>query len=198
MPRHKSLIVVSYYTNNWEYPQRAKKLREDCDTFDLRHDITELKDQGSWIENTRLKSQFVHEKLEEHKRPVLWIDGDSRILKSPLGISKLADFAAVRARPPTTKIFYAGTLFFNYTDAGRDFAQRWAECSIKGSDHAALDKIWQEGFDGLVHCLPYSYCQVEVRKDRTDDAVIVSGSSNAESKNEYFKRNPYKRRRSRR
>lgn len=198
MPRPKQFVVISYYTDNWEYPERAAQLRDDCERFGLRNDIVRLDDQGSWIKNTRLKSRFVHEKLEEHQRPVLWIDADSRILKSPLGISNNADIGGVRALAPTSKIFYAGTLFFNYTDGGRDFARRWAECNIKGSDHAALDRIWQEGFDGIVHCLPYTYCQVESRKDVTDDAVIVSGSSTAQSKQEYFNRNPYPKPRNRR
>lgn len=191
MSRRKSPIIISYYTDNWEYPARAEQLMADCDTFNIDHHIVQMPDTGTWIQNTRLKATFVHEQLERLKRPVLWIDADSRLLQSPHGILKYADFAGVRAKSPTSKVFYAGTLYFNYTDAGRDFARRWAECDVEGSDHTALDSVWHQGFDGIVHCLPYSYCQVEIRKDVTDDAVIVSGSSTDPSKQAYFRKNPY-------
>ena len=194
MPRRKEPIIISYYTNNWEYPQRAEQLREDCKLLRLRNDIFELQDSGSWIDNTRLKSRFVHEKLEEHQRPVLWIDADSRILRTPHSISPHADFAGVRAVNNDEKTFYAGTLYFNYSDAGRDFARRWSECSVNGSDHMALEEVWKEGFDGVVHCLPYRYCEVESRAEASDQAVIVSGSSKSKSKEEYFRKNPHKRR----
>ena len=196
MPRRKELIVISYYTNNWEYPQRAEQLRKDCETFGLRNDIVELEDAGSWIDNTRLKSRFVYEKLEEHKRPVLWIDADSRILKSPLGISPYADFAAVRAKSPSKKTWYAGTLLFNYTDIGRDITRRWAECGIKGSDHMALEEIWFDCFTGIIHSLPDSYC--ETRPENADSAVILTGNSKDKSKQEYFRKNGLPRRMRRR
>jgi len=196
MPRHKSPIVISYYTNNWEYAERAEILRNDCKTFQLRSDIVELKDQGSWIDNTRLKSKFVHEKLEEHKRPVLWIDADSRIFKGPHGISPHADFAAVRAKSPSKKTWYAGTLLFNYTDPGREVARLWAESSVKGSDHTALENVWFNCFTGIIHSLPESYC--ETRPEKAKSAVILTGNSKDSSKQEYFKKNGTPRRMRRR
>jgi len=187
MPRYKSPIVISYYTDNWEYAERAEILTKDCETFKLRYDVVELEDQGSWIKNTRLKARFVHQKLEEHKRPVLWIDGDSRILKSPLGITPHADFGAVRAKSPSKKTWYAGTLYFNYTDEGREIARLWAESSVTGSDHAALENVWLNSFTGIIHSLPESYC--ETRPEKSKSAVILTGNSKDSSKQQYFKKN---------
>jgi hypothetical protein len=195
MPRRKLPVVISYYTDNWEYPARAEQLRQDCETFSLKHDIVELEDQGSWIDNTRLKSRFVYDKLEEHKRPVLWIDADSRILRSPLGISLHADFAAVRAQSPSKKTWYVGTLLFNYTDAGREIARRWAESSVKGSDHMAFEDLWFDGFPGIIHSLPLTYCDTSPEdSDDLSDIVILTGNSKDESKRDYFRRNgtPYR------
>jgi len=196
MPRRKELVVVSYYTNNWEYPQRAKQLRRDCETLELRNDIVELDDTGSWIDNTRLKANFVHQKLEEHKRPILWIDADSRILKTPYGISPHADFAAVRAISPSKKTWFAGTLYFNYTPEGREFARRWAECSIKGSDHMALEDVWFNGFEGIIHSLPLTYCDTRPEdSEDLDDVIVLTGNSKDSSKKEYFRKNGQPRRR---
>jgi hypothetical protein len=194
--RHKSYIVISYYTDNWEYADRAEILKKDCEQFRLLNDIVRLDDQGSWIDNTRLKARFVHEKLEEHKRPVLWIDADSHILRSPASISPYADFAAVRAKPPSTKTWYAGTLFFNYTDAGRSIARSWADRAIKGSDHMALETLWSDGFTGIIHSLPESFC--ETRPEKSDSAVILTGNSKDLSKQEYFRKNGTPRRMKRR
>ena len=192
------IVILSYYTNDWEYPQRAKLLIEDCKLFGINYCIEEVPSQGDWISNTRIKSNFIHEKIEELKSPVLWIDADSRILRTPHGISSRADFAAVRAVNNKEKTFYAGTLYFNYTKRARSFVQRWAECQIDGSDHMALEHVWREGFDGIVHCLPYRYCEVESRGKATTDAIIVSGSSRSDSKKQYFRENPHKRVRRRR
>jgi len=195
-PNDNTPIVISYYTNNWEYPDRAATLAKDCEMFCLESDIVELVDQGSWIKNTRMKGEFVHQKLEEHKRPVLWVDGDSRILKSPIGISDAADFAAVRAKSPSKKTWYAGTLYFNYTGPGREIARLWAKSTITGSDHMALENVWANCFTGIIHSLPDSYC--ETRPEKSDTAVILTGNSKDSSKQEYFKKNGAPRRMRRR
>lgn len=180
------IVIISYYTDNWNYPKKANELKQNCESLKLDYRIEKLDDTGSWINNTRLKSKFVHENLEEIQRPVLWIDADSTLYRTPFSISSRADFAAVRADRNKTKTFYAGTLYFDYTRRGRDFARRWAECNIDGSDHMALEHVWQEGFEGLVHCLPQTYCELESKGPPSEKVIIYSGSSRDESKQKYM------------
>lgn len=174
--------LLSFYTNNWQYPKYAKFLRRNCKNFNIKYIIEELPDQGDWIANTRMKTKFVHDKLMELKSPVLWVDVDSTLLRKP-HVDLSYDIGAVRKPPNQLRTFYVSPLFFNYTPKGIEFVKRWYECDAEGSDHLAFEHVWQEGFDGKMLEFPNYYCDIKT----TGKTVIRLGLSKDPSKQEYFR-----------
>jgi hypothetical protein len=175
--------VISFFTKNWEYPAKAKLLQNDCERLGLDFVIDELKDSGDWIANTRKKTNFVYTKLIELKRPVLWVDCDSRIKKAPT-IDLSFDIGLVRRKNAKDRTFYASSLFFNYTPESVKIAKRWSQVQGVGSDHWALEKIYQEGFDASVLELPAQYCHLS----EESDSIIITGLSKDSKKLEYLNR----------
>lgn len=164
--------IISFYTNNWQYPAKAERLRQDCNRLNLDYVIEELPDTGNWKDNTRLKSSFVHDKLLQLKRPVVWVDADCILHKAP-EIDLSCDIGAVKKQNPNPLFWYVSILFFNYTDGGIQFARRWANCPLKSTDHAAFEKVWKEGFYGKVQYFPSNYCESKVN-DSTVMQLILS------------------------
>jgi hypothetical protein len=162
----------------------AKRLETRCISLGINSYIQELPDTGSWISNTRLKSKFVYDTLEQLKSPILWIDSDSTILKYP-EIDLSYDCGAVRTPLGHDKTWYVGVLFFNYTDKGREFAKLWSESSIEGSDHIAFEQTYREwDKSGKFLELPKTYTEL---KKVTSETVISVGLSKDPSKMKYFK-----------
>jgi hypothetical protein len=177
--------IISFYTKNWAYPLFAKKLTDRCIKLGINFQIVELPDTGSWLTNTRLKSQYVYESLEQLKTPVLWVDADSTILKKPQ-IDLSYDCGAVRTPPGHSKTWYVGVLFFNYTDAGREFARLWANSSVDGSDHRAFEETYLQ-YGNSVKFLEFPNTYTELKR-ATSDTVISIGLSKDPSKMTYFKK----------
>lgn len=194
MASKKKPTIISFYTDTWEYPSKAESFIAACHELKIPYHVERLDDSGSWIGNTRLKSTFVYNKLEEFMQPVLWVDIDSTIYRPPLDLNPHADIGLVRTNENSLKTFYAGTVYVNYTEMGREFARRWSECPIEGSDHMALQKIWDEGFVGTLQCLSPTYCEIEKRDvGPSPNAVIYSGSSKDKDKQKYMRKNPRRR-----
>ena len=175
--------LISYYTQNWEYPAKAERLARDCKRLGIDAVIEELPDTGNWTANTKLKATFIHRKLCELKRPVLWVDADCVLHKAPQ-VDMTCDIGAVRKARPEPLTWYVSILFFNYTPRGISFAKRWADCPLKGTDHAAFERVWREGFDGKVQEFPKTYCE----SNHTSDTVMQLVLSKDISKQKCLKR----------
>ena len=78
-------VVISFYAGDEYYYRAAKMLRADCDRLGLEHSIDELTvpPDFDWSQICRLKATFYRTKLRELKRPILWIDVDSRLRYLP-------------------------------------------------------------------------------------------------------------------
>lgn len=101
--------------------------------------------------------------LDELKEPVLWVDADSRILRSPHAIMNLeCDFAAVKQQLPRPDLpIMATVLYFNQTQKARQLVHRWIELlddKIDG-EHDYLIRAWTELQSTLRYdILPERYC----------------------------------------
>jgi hypothetical protein len=49
------MLIVSFYTNDWEYPAHAERLRKECDALKLEHHIKEMPSAGGYLQNTCIK-----------------------------------------------------------------------------------------------------------------------------------------------
>lgn len=155
-------LIISFYTQDWEYPTLAEALRANCDHLGLKYHIQEMPSTGDYVRNTSLKSQFIHDTLTTVKEPVLWIDCDGSLLDIPALLDRPQvaeyDMAARRHLRPGFRTWGVGTLWFNYSPGAVDFVTAWRDMVGEGTDEHAFEETWKKHSDSLkVFELPDSY-----------------------------------------
>jgi hypothetical protein len=151
--------VVSFYSSADYYRVAADALKADCDRYGLDHDIVELNvvPGENWIDICRRKIPFYHQMHLKHRRPILWLDVDTRIGRMPeeladasfdmagflRGIRYLRDFDT-GSQP---RFFAPFALFFNNTPAASAFLDRLVslerESATAGTDDYFLQEAWR-------------------------------------------------------
>ncbi len=178
-------VIISYYTKNTVYEKEMEGLIETCDELGLQYDIEGISDLGSWEANCNFKPSFILKKLKELKRPVLWVDCDTAILKKPqefdcdisFGINEKLD-----AKDPS-KIF-AGTVFINYTAKSLSFLKAWIErIALEMQKKQPIDLIEQESLRDLfflqkdlkIDPLPKGYWFIfdDLSSDLSPDEIFI-------------------------
>lgn len=177
-------LIVSFYTNDWEYPEHAKRLKKECEALGLEYRIEERPSAGGYLQNTCLKPFFIRDMLEQERRPVLWIDVDGSICAVPKFFRNLAvDFAAKRMSAQRKRTWHVGTMYFNYTPATLSFVNRWCELSGPMSDESALESLWRETPNITTSDIPPEYFELAIgRWQRNPATVIYHRISDSESK----------------
>lgn len=155
-------LIVSFYTNDWEYPDYAARLKKDCETLNLECHIVERPTTGDYIRNTSIKPFFIRDTLEEFKRHILWIDCDGSLYQLPRELKysqiKEYDFAARVYSGPVPRAWHVGTLWFNYNDNVKKFVNDWCERSELGTDENSFEQAWKVNQHLLtVYKLPPEY-----------------------------------------
>jgi len=138
-------VVLCYFTLNTPYADEAKKLKDSCTRLGLDHRIVGIQPRGSWEANCAHKARFVEEWWRSLGRPVLWVDADALIHRTPeLLRGVAADFAIHRA---LGWMFASGTAFFNQTPDAEALLIRWrerCEADPKTWDQVHLDAAWED------------------------------------------------------
>jgi len=178
--------VISFFTNDWEYPEHAKRLKRECGILKLDCLIKERPGAGGYLENTCMKPFFILESLKELKRPVLWVDVDASIYKQPVFCKNLdADFAARPKAAGMSRKWHVGTLWFNYTPKAIAFLEKWCEMSHRLSDESALQDLWETNPDIKCKELPADYHLLLINNAKpTLNTVIAHRISDGKSKKE--------------
>jgi hypothetical protein len=178
-----NVVVCSFYTATWEYPRHAARLRDECDALGLQHVIVERPDTGSYLGNCRIKPYFLLECFDELQQPLLWIDVDGSIYKRPEALSFAVDFMARPMPKGRVRQWHVGTLFFNATSGARALLAAWIDCLGRGSDEAALDKLWRSGaWPASFAELPETYFDAASRGGLLPDTVIYHRLSKSPAK----------------
>ena len=179
--------LISFYTRDWQYPKHAERLKRECETVVMPYVIEELPSTGSYLKNTCLKPQFILDKIQELKSPVLWVDVDASLLWFPdtsYYKSFNYDFAAKKMPSERNRTWHVGTMWFNYTPNAIEFLEQWVKQTGNLSDESALEKTWQE-FSHLLQAadLPSSYFRI-MRKGKKlpSDTVIAHRISDSSMK----------------
>lgn len=187
-----NLTVISFYTDDWEYPTHAIRLKEECERLSLNYKIENLSSTKDYLSNTRLKPKFIKDKLLELKSPVLWIDVDGSILKSPDHLIQNivnTDFAGCKMETSNLlgRIWHVGTLFFNYTPASLKFLDFWIAHLNNGSDEAAFNEAWKnfsENINVLILDKEQYHKIIKWKVHPTENTVICHRLSASDSKKE--------------
>jgi hypothetical protein len=151
-------ILVSFHAGERSYSEAAGRLRDDCTSLGIDHDIEELQiDAGDdWLSICRRKPAFCKRMLDKHRRPIVWLDCDSRLARRPSFFNDAAcDFAAflrgfryLRDFDPVAlpRFFAPFALYFNYTARAAAFlelvVELESECSEAASDDYFLHEAW--------------------------------------------------------
>lgn len=184
----KTPLIISYYTEGTLYEKEAEDLKASLEKLGLEYEISAVPNLGSWDRNCCHKAKFILEKLEEHKRPVIWTDVDSVVLKMPEILLNCQADCALRVNDhvePTHKSkIMSGTMFFNNTASAKKLLTLWQkECERDVEkegvtfDQVCLRKVVLH-YPTIVEMkrLPVSYVKiVDDKEDREQDpdSVIV-------------------------
>jgi len=182
----KEPLIISYYTEGTLYEKEAEDLKASCEKLGLEYEISEVPNLGSWEQNCCHKPTFILQKLEEHKRPVIWTDVDSVILKKPEILLNCHADCALRVndnvQPTDPSKILSGTMFFNNTDSAKKLLTLWEkECerdlgrSGTSYDQVCLRKVVLH-YPTIVEMkrIPVSYLKiVDSKEDRDSDPENV-------------------------
>ena len=152
-----SPLVISFYTIDTPYQKEVERLRASCERFGIEHHIAGLPSRGRWEHNCAMKGLFIRDRLEEFRRPVLWIDADGEIVApleyfddTPFDLACYVQWSEDRQPPRMDSRempFMSGTLYFNFTTGGRRAAEVWANyCQANPDvwDQVPLALTWWE------------------------------------------------------
>ncbi len=79
----KTPLIVSFFTKDTIYEKEIQELIESCRILHLDYVIEEKEDLGNWQRNCCQKPLFIYECLQKYKKPILWVDADGIILRTP-------------------------------------------------------------------------------------------------------------------
>lgn len=183
---HQQPLIVSFYTNDWQYPEHATRLREECAFLGLECKIEERQSTGEYLQNTCMKPFFIRDCLKLG-RPILWIDVDGSIYQRPdyfLGNEENYDFQAKKMGPHRRRTWHVGTMWFNPTDIMKEFVEEWCKNSGACSDESALEATFRSKDWGLrTRDIPPEYFKLLLNKGRAaQNDVICHRISTGESK----------------
>ena len=75
------MIVVSYYTDNSDYPKFAKNLKNNLENLNIKYHIPLLKNHFNRNKNMSLRWNLLNDCMKKFDEPLVWIDVDSEVLK---------------------------------------------------------------------------------------------------------------------
>lgn len=141
-------LVVSFYTIDTPYEEEVRGLRESCERFGIESLIEGIPSTGSWEMNCAFKPIFILKKLDELKRPLLWVDADAMFLQ-PLGLLEAfsADIGVRMYNCPDDhrSRIVSSTVFINATEGGRKVVRLWAEeCLAMLQEEGRSEEVWDQ------------------------------------------------------
>jgi len=189
-----TLAVISFYTSDWKYPDYATNLKKDCERIGLPHHIECLPSRGDYVKNCNIKPEFIRNKLHQLKSPILWIDADGSLLKSPdlLLTSDIKNYDLAGNRWATNpERIHVGSIWFNYTELTLTFLDTWIDLVNSSIDDAAFNGVWNRFKQQLkLFSLPPEYFFIH-KKDNyliPNNTIILHRLSSSELKMQYKKK----------
>ena len=180
-------LIISFYTNDWKYPEFAKKLQNNCEQLSLEFYIQEKPNLNSYVNNCNIKPKFILECLLKFKRSVLWVDVDNSIVKVPNEMIGTNEYDIIGVSKKNSELVYVNCLCFNYTDQSVAFLENWKDAAEKFIDDGAFQQVNKQTPDVKILKLSTNYNQTIVRPGQSinSDACFVNRLSASDLKWEY-------------
>ncbi|HSX26362.1 MAG TPA: hypothetical protein VLE89_05075 [Chlamydiales bacterium] len=182
---HTQPIVISYFTRATPYEKDAAQLKASCEKVGVEYSIEGIDSFGKWHEHICYKPTFIHQKLKELKRPLLWVDADGELVQKPILFSTLDCDLSLRCfdqLPPDHPCYLlTSTVYFNYNPITLSLTQLWAEeCrralqetpNLEISDQVTLQSVLATTPHHF-HPLPPGYAALFEEKLPADQLFIV-------------------------
>jgi hypothetical protein len=134
--------VVSFYTRNWIYPEKAQEMIGYCRKLGLAYDIQERGDTGKWRSNTALKPKYIREMLDKYDH-ILWVDCDSVLFKQPtiaMNQPQNVDIMACPHRVVAGRDWHVGIMSFRSNERTKAFVDAWIAQVEKNIAHDITDE----------------------------------------------------------
>ncbi|NGX38755.1 MAG: hypothetical protein KR126chlam1_00065 [Chlamydiae bacterium] len=168
-------VIISFYTKETPYEKEVENLIASCERFGLEHSIEGVESFGTRELNCTFKPFFLLQKLQELKKPLLWIDADGVVVQKPKWQEAFAADLAVRMHPELaddhrSKVI-TSTVFIRPTDGAKVLLKLWIkQCQETLLDPNRTDEFWDQTAlrdailkrpSGIsVSALPLSYAKI--------------------------------------
>ncbi len=148
MSAAKLPLVISFYTVDTPYEDEVKHLISSCEEFGIEYKIEGIPSSGSWEMNCAFKPLFILQKLEELKRPLLWVDADGVFMRKMEAVEAFSSDLGVRmydCPDDHRSRIVSATIFINATDAAKNVVKLWAEeCLHLLQDKERKEEVWDQ------------------------------------------------------
>lgn len=168
-------VIISFYTEKTPYQIEVQNLMNSCQKFGLSTSIEGVESFGTWELNCAYKPFFLLKKLNELKKPVLWVDADGVFLKKPVWQEAFDSDFAVRlgkelADDHPSKVI-SSTIFAHYSPKAIGLIKLWAyECQKSLLDPQREEEFWdqialrdailQNPMQATISSMPLSYAKI--------------------------------------
>lgn len=177
-------VIISFFTQEWEYRTRALALEKQCDEMGIQNDIRPMESTGNWLRNTALKASFINAMLQQYEH-IVWFDCDGVFMARPTIVLDHAALEPVMAVPHQAlpRNWQVSTISIRRTQESLALMARWAEYARGNNvtDELAFHIVTTE-MPGLVAPLPTSYCALPNRGIYPEGAVYAVGLSKSPDK----------------
>jgi len=168
-------LIISFFTDDWEYPRHAERLKKECDDLGLHHRIERMESSGGYLQNCSMKPDYIFRCLREEQKPVLWIDVDASIFKLPEYFVDLdADISAKKMPANRIRVWHVGTLWFNYNKKTLNYVKKWSEIPKEWSDELNFDLLYKSESDDInIVDMPDTYFRLTKPTQSQDPNTVI-------------------------
>jgi hypothetical protein len=171
--KRKDVVFVSFYTSN--YSARAEKLQKSLEALNLKHDIREIGDLGSFEANVSYKPRFIGEMMDAHpkSKAIVWLDADATVLSHPaLFWAMWGIDLACHYREGVELL--SGTMYWANTNKAKQIIANWCIAMDRGEGKGRFcpeQQVLQRhvvDWNVELYDLPTEYCYIEDLPEKND------------------------------
>ncbi|MCK9597294.1 putative nucleotide-diphospho-sugar transferase [Candidatus Pacearchaeota archaeon] len=177
--KNKPFLVSCFYTAQTPYKDILySQLIPSLDKFNIKYNIEEVENKGSWLKNVAQKPLTILHTLEKYSEyNVVSIDVDAEVCSYPKLFDEIKEEFDLACHYLSWKEWYGhkednkelltGSMWFNNTQKVREFVKEWYDRAIKDYkwEQKVLSDLILERKDINIYYLPVTYCWISTLPD---------------------------------